>query len=834
MKQISLFMLLICSAVITYGQQTGRLSGVVKEKGYGTVIGANIRLQPGNFGSTSDEEGRFRMSNIATGSYTIEISFIGYKTYSTQISIVANETKELEVNLEEESITLGDMNVTAQKRSESQKEVPIALTNITSSFIENNVIETMGSMSQFVPGVQIQEQTVIFPGFVIRGLTSDNTSLNVDNRVSIFQDGVSISKQVGAFTELFDIDRVEVLKGPQGTLFGRSAQIGAIHMITKRAKNETSGNITLGTGNYNQIRANGFVNLPIVENKLFLRVAGIYNKRDGYIANLSGGTLMGKNTLAGRASLKYLPGKNSAIDFIFNYENDKMPGVDFKSGTFAPKGGDTSPFTFADMEDGKDLLDTRDVYGITFQYKQSFSDAISMTAITGYRSVAATSVFDSDGTKARALAFDANVDYSQISQELRFNYNGNRFSGFAGANFFHENGNIAFDLSMDERSFFAMLSPKFAAYKIPYIPMVINGEPNLTFATNPFTKKPFKASHTESMNEDGADNNAYDIFADGTFKLTPKLKITAGGRMIFENQKSIYRVDPAASPGTIGSFLGNGTNNVFKPTNGRIVVSKPFSDWVGRLVMQYDINKDINAYASWSKGRRPNVVEVNAIDTSYLKAELVYNYEVGFKSLLMNNRLQFNVSTFIYNYRHFQTTTNTLGTGGLYKISDAGSATGKGLETEFQFAATKNLTVFANYAYLDATFDDKDSDGNEQQLAGNTFRLTPKQSGAAGLTYQFSLGKAGFLGWSLSASYKSEHFFDDDNTPNLFQDGYCLLNSAVQYSSSNGKYGLRLNMNNIASQNYLIDAGNTGQAFGIPTFVPGAPRFCGVQLFYNL
>ena len=280
--------------------------------------------------------------------------------------------------------------------------------------------------------------------------------------------------------------------------------------------------------------------------------------------------------------------------------------------------------------------------------------------------------------------------------------------------------------------------------------------------------------------------------------------------------------------------MGNGANNVFKPTNGRLVVSKTFSDWIGRFVMQYDINKDINAYASWSKGRRPNVVEVNAIDTSYLKAELVYNYEVGLKSLLMNNRLQFNVSGFIYTYSHFQTTTNTLGTGGVYKISDVGAATGKGIEAEFQFAITKGLTVFANYAYLDATFDAKDADGNEQQYAGFTFRLTPKHSGAAGFTYQYGLGKVGFLGLSVSSSFKSKHFFDDDNSlVGLYQDGYSLINTAIQYTSLNGKYGLRLNMNNITDEKYLIDAGNTGQAFGIPTFVPGAPHFYGVQIFYN-
>lgn len=833
MKHFTLALLLIVSVSLVFGQKTGRLTGVVQEKENGSIVGATIILKPGNTGAVSDEEGRFRFTNIPSGSYTLEVSFIGFKTYTTQLNFSANDQSSLTIELEEESVTLGDMIVTAQKKSESQKEVPIALTNVTSGFLETNVIETMGAMSEFVPGVQVQEQTVIFPGFVIRGLTSDNTSLNVDNRVSVFQDGISTSKQVGAFAEFFDIDRVEVLKGPQGTLFGRGAQIGAIHMISNRAKNETSANITLGTGNFNQIRANGFVNLPLIENKLFARVAGIYNKRDGYIENLSGGTLMGKNSLATRASLKFLPGQNSSLDLIFNYEKNKMPGVDFKSGTFAPKGGDTSPFTFADMEAGDKLLDTRDVLGLTLQYKQYFNNNFSLTAITGYRSVDATSVFDSDGTKAMALAFDGLVNYNQLSQEVRFNYNGNRFSGFAGANFFHENGYISYDLSMDERSFFAMLTPKLAALGIPYIPMVVDGEPNLSLTINPLTRKPFKTLHTESMNEDGADNNAYDVFADGTFKLSPRLKFTAGGRLIFENQTTMYRVDPAASPGTLGMILKAGVNNVFIPTKGRLVVGKSFSDWVGRAVLQYDINKEINAYASWSKGRRPNVVEVNAIDTTYLAAEVVYNYELGFKSLLLNNRLQLNVSGFMYDYRHFQTTTNTLGSGGLYRISDAGEATGKGVETEFQLAATKELTLFANYAYLDATFDDKDSDGIEQLLAGNTFRLTPKHSGAAGMTYVAGLGKAGSLALSLSASFKSEHFFDDDNTPELYQDGYTLINGAIQYTSKKGNYGARINMNNIADEKYLIDAGNTGQAFGIPTFVPGAPRFYGVQVFYN-
>ncbi len=733
-------------------------------------------------------------------------------------------------------IALKDVTVTAQKRPENQQEVPIAITSISSGFIENHVLETLAGLADFVPGVQVQEQSALLPGFVIRGQTSDIPYLNFDNRVSVFQDGVSISKQSGAYTEFFDMDQVEVLKGPQGTLFGRSAQIGAIHLITKRPVNETSGSLALGAGNYNHWRANGYVNVPLVKNKLFMRVAGIYNRRDGYVENLSGGTLMGKNTIATRASLKYLPDNRSSIDLIFNYERDKMPGTAFKSSIFAPKGGDTNPFTFVDLEQGDSLIDQRGVLGVTAQYKRNFSNALSLTAITAYRTVTSVSVMDADGTKAKALDFRGDLNYRQFSQEVRLNYKVGRFSGFAGANYFAEDGNLSYKLTQDERSVFAMLSPLLAA-KIPgfkAIPMIINGEPNLALTVNPLTHKPFKTFHQESMDENGVRNGATDFFIDGSFRLTPKLIITAGGRLILENLTSIYRVDPAKDPGTLGFLLGKGVNNIFKPTNGRITASKTYADWVGRLNLQYDFTKEMMAWASWSKGRSPNVIQINSDTTEYLAAELVYNYEAGIKNMLFKNRLMFNFNAFHYNYKDFQTISADLDHGGIYRISDSGKATGNGVEAELQLAATKNLTLFANYAWLDARFDKLDSNGNPQKLAGNTFRLTPRNSGSGGVTYRLDLGKAGSLTANMTVTFKSSVFFEDENTPGLSQSGYALVNASLGYLSANGKYGVRLNMNNLANQRYLIDAGNTGLAFGIPTYVPGPPRFYGAQIIINL
>lgn len=734
-----------------------------------------------------------------------------------------------------EIFELQAVTITAQKRPEISKDVPISLSNLPAAFLEQNVLETMGGMAAYVPGVQVQEQSVIFPGFVIRGLTSDVVDLNMDNRVSVFQDGISVSKQIGATSEFFDMDRVEVLKGPQGTLFGRSAQIGAIHLITQRAQKETSGSFALGTGNYHQFRTNGYMNMPLVDNKLFLRVAGIYNKRDGYVENLSGGTLMGKNSLAGRMSLRYQPDEDNTLDVILNYQRDRAPGTAFKSSIYAPAGGDTSPFTFADLEAGKDVMDNRDVYGITAQYHRDFGDGLSVTAISGFRTLDISTLFDADGTKAHVLLMDGSLEYSQWSQEIRFNLDGEHFSGFAGLNYFREYGQRNYVLTQDERSLFAMLTPILAA-RIPGfqpIPMVIGGEPNLSVTVNPFTGQPLKTFHTESS-LNGARNSAFEAFADGTWKLTPKLKVTVGGRLILEDLTSFAQCDPAANPGSLGFLLGKTPNNLFSPTGGRKETDKTFVDWVGRAVLHYDFSRRVSVYASWSKGRRPNVIQMLSDTTEILDAELVYNYELGVKTLLLNNRLHFNWSGFLYQYSHFQTVSDYLENGTFTHVDDSGEATGIGVETDVQFAVNRHLTVYASYAWLHAQFNNTDSYGHPQKLAGNTFRLTPRHSGAAGLSYQWELGRAGSLQADWSVTFKSGHYFEDDNDPALYQSGFGLMTASLQYTTRDNKCGIRLNVHNLTDKRYLLDAGNTGLTFGIPTNIPGPPRLYGAQLFVNL
>ena len=246
--------------------------------------------------------------------------------------------------------------VTAQKRTQTLQEVPIAITAYTGAFLENAGIAEFKDLAPFVPGLFVQEQSPNFPGINLRGITTDDNDPRADARVSIFQDGMSISRATGSVVEFFDMERVEVLKGPQGTLFGRSAEIGAISLLSRRPVNATEASLTAGAGNFSARRLAGHYNTPLVSGKLLGRVAFAAVKRDGNQANLvDGSDLNGRDTVAVRPTLRWAPQAGTTVDVIVNYQHDRPPGTGFKSTVIPTSRGDTDPFTAAELTRGSAL-----------------------------------------------------------------------------------------------------------------------------------------------------------------------------------------------------------------------------------------------------------------------------------------------------------------------------------------------------------------------------------------------------------------------------------------------------------------------------------------------
>tara|TARA_B110000116_G_scaffold52778_1_gene44306 strand:- start:341 stop:2842 length:2502 start_codon:yes stop_codon:yes gene_type:complete len=824
-----LFTIAIFFSIININaQNTGALKGTVSTEQGEPIMGASIFVKGLSKGTTSDINGAFLLERIPNNTYVIQVSYIGYNTITKQVVITKSETIQNFI-LKESSYMLEGVVVTSQKREQKNKDVPIAITSYGTDFLENQGTFEYDALSEYVPGFQVQIQSVNNPGIVVRGITSDSGDSRVEPRVSIFQDGVSISKSRGSVVELYDIERVEVLKGPQGTLFGRGAQIGAMHIIQNKAKNEISGSVKLGYGNFNQFLATAHYNAPLVDDKLFFRAAAIYNGRDGFIENISGGDLNGKETLAFRTSFKYLLNDDTSLDVIANWQQDTPPGTSFKSGTYAPLGGDTNPNTFADLERGEDLGLDRTVWGVTAILKHGFNDVWDLTSTTAYREFDSNEAFDADGTVAPALFFNEISKGKQFSQEFRFNFDtDDKFRGFFGANFFYEDGSQSVPWEYNERSVaMLLLNPTFLVSD--GVAVLAPSIPNDPSTFGPIAGAPLNSFNKETFTNFG-ENYSGDIFADASYDVTDKLSFTLGLRATLENINAAYEVTDTQVPSVLGFLSGNYPNTLFAPTNGKIEASDSFLSAVGRFAVNYAVNEEITLFGTTSRGRRPNVINVTATETTILSDEIVWSYEVGAKSLFLNNSLQFDINAYMYDYSNFQTSVAKLEDGVLTNITqDSGNSSSFGFEVALQYAFSKTSSFFANYGYIDASFDAEDSDGNPQELAGNTFRLTPENSFSAGFNINLEIHKNLGYFFRPTYTYKSKVFFEETNLPEISQDGYGLLNVRTGLIV-NKNYEINFYITNVLDEEFIVDAGNTGGAFGIPTFIAGAPRFFGLQV----
>jgi iron complex outermembrane receptor protein len=223
---------------------------------------------------------------------------------------------------------LDDIIVTAQKREQSLQDVPISITAFNAESISALGAQSVGDLDTFTPGLSINDSSVTQPSYTIRGVSTDDFGIGTDPAVGIFIDGVYSARSGAALIFFNDIERVEVLKGPQGTLFGRNTSAGAISIITRKPVDKLEAAATVRIGNYGKHRIDAMVNAPITDT-LFLRVNGVYNKRKGYLTDAVTGEREGENNKSGRAALRFEP--TSDTDIVLTYDHDDTD----KDGPFA-------------------------------------------------------------------------------------------------------------------------------------------------------------------------------------------------------------------------------------------------------------------------------------------------------------------------------------------------------------------------------------------------------------------------------------------------------------------------------------------------------------------
>jgi outer membrane receptor protein involved in Fe transport len=820
--------------VIQSGQPAS-LRGKITDKDNNELQGASVVIIGTEKGVNTNYLGQYFIDKLHTGKVNIQASIMGYETQIAEI-MVQPGVNELNFTLVENIIHLDPVTVIAQKREQQILDVPAAISVVGSELIENANIVELGQLSEYVPGLNIIEQGANRPTFVIRGLTSEEVSPSAQPRVSVYYNNVPINRANGASVALYDMDRVEVLKGPQNTLFGRGSQIGVIHFISQSPSNITGGYLSAGIGNFNQREFRGAIDVPLIENKLLVRAAGLYDFREGFVENTFGGTLNGINTLAGRLSMRFLPAKNHKMDLILSYQNDDTPGIAFMSKQFPNTAGDTDIFSYrASLEQGENLGTGKKLFDATLYYKYNINEHTYWSSITSYRKSTSSARWDGDGTAAPALDFRDDAGADQFYQEIRYNFSlRSRLNGSAGASYWYEKADQTYWFSPNEQSmavlFFNpdnLILPDGQPLLLPALP----DDP----ALGPLAGMPLPANHQEN-NSSAATNQAMEAFADLTYHLTSEVFLSGGLRMAYENFKlSNEAAFTDGTPSTLGLITGNHPNVFFKPSAAQSINNNNLSlNWQAGI--QYKFSENTNIFANYSNGRRPVVLQFTSTgEPEELPAERVDNFDVGVKSLV-SGRVFIDAVAFYQKYKNFQTRAWIADpeTGEFnYKSINGGMATSYGAETSINVSLLKGLELFGNYAYLNATFDDTDKDGSEQEYAGNLFRWSPKHTFSLGFNAKTSITSKFNIFMTPSYAFKSDFFFEDANTEGLDQPEFGLLNINLGIELTNPNIILNIYGTNLLNEQFIISAGNTGSLFGVPTFVPGPPRMMGTRLTWK-
>ena len=282
-------------------------------------------------------------------------------------------------------------------------------------------------------------------------------------------------------------------------------------------------------------------------------------------------------------------------------------------------------------------------------------------------------------------------------------------------------------------------------------------------------------------------------------------------------------------------LTGNYPNLFFKPS-AKQEINKNTLSFTGRAGLKYKLNDEANVFANYSRGRRPNVLQfTSAGQEEILDSEILNNFDAGFKASFLS-KVFIDAVGFYQLYSDFQTSAWIADPASgefNYIVKDGGKATSYGLETSVKYAIIEQLDVFGNYAWLHATFDSTGVDGAEQEYAGNSFRLSPEHSFTFGFNTRANITPNIQLFVSPSYSYKTHIYFEDANTEGIEQDAYGLLNINGGLELAEPNVILSVYGTNLLDEQYLTSGGNTGSLFGIPTFVPGAPRMFGAKLTWK-
>lgn len=688
---------------------------------------------------------------------------------------------------------LQSVTVTARKTSENIQDVPLSVSAFDAEALEAYGFTDSLDIDDQVPNLEIKTFGGN-PNIFIRGVGNNDFNATTVSPVSIYSDDVVQGLTGGQLMQMFDLERVEVLRGPQGTLFGRNTTGGAINFYSRNPGKTKDGYLRVGLGNYNltELEAAGTIT---VSDKLATRIAGKMTQDDGYLRNLFDGERANATDLAAaRIITQYEP--NDTLEILWNVHVGRDRS-DYHQGkpVGAVNGADVLGYSDPQPNDpwviNVNETDNRhhaDTWGTILRVIQQFGD-FEFKSITAYESVDTDYLGDIDQSPNDLDELRFQQDGEQVSQEFNLSYEGGAdWSWIAGLFYLEEDFQYNTSGSL--------------------------------FGAIPSAALPLDA-------ESQRDTTTYAAFGEATYRFTDKFSVTGGLRYTVEEKDA-----------TLDSLLVYGTGTA--PDGATIslipetMVSDEWDAWSGRLLAKYELTPDSMAYGSVSRGFRSGGFNLGAFfdpnELTTVDPEFLTSYELGLKTTLLDGRLRANMAVFVYDYSDLQVFTFTQGSSTanpiVIALENAANADVSGFEGEFTALPLDDMMLTLGVGYLDSTYKDYMSN-IAGDLSGNRLPGAPEWNINFAGQHDFHLPGDFVLTPRAEYVFVDQRYYDPNELEAISSRGsHDLFNARLTLRPANANWEIALWGKNLADEAYIVDAGDLTATFGfIPTYYGERRRF---------
>jgi len=688
--------------------------------------------------------------------------------------------------------------VTARRREESLQSVPIAVTALTGAQLEALNVRTLEDVTALAPNVKVNagRATSSTINAYIRGVGQNDPLWGFEPGVGIYLDDVFIARPQGALLDVYDVERVEVLRGPQGTLYGKNTIAGAIKYVTRDIVGDARGSASVTAGSYNQLDAKIGGSMPVIADTLYVGAAVAYLTRDGYgelrddgaarAFNKAGQDVSDKDVLAARVNATLVFGENARLKVLGDtiQDNSNAAGGKRLNNFIQPALNDRYDQR-TDMPVDRDRFIAK---GVSATYTQELNDAWGLKAIAAYREGKGRQFIDFDELNANLFQVPAKYNDDQSSGEVQASYEGDRLKGVAGVYYFTGKACGAFDASL--------------------------GTLSLT-----------------SLTKGCVDTDSIAVYFDSTWSLTDRLNLNVGAR---------WNEDKKDASVFVAQYLGRlpGNATLFDPNNvpagfTRLSIqsnysnSRKFSDVSPRLGVDFHVTDELMAYVSYSQGFKSGGFDMRGNEAAFpgtrngYDSETADNYEAGVKSTLADGKLLLNATVFYTPYKDVQVTTqqfqvvNGLPTN-VTAVLNAGKQLNQGVELEAVFRPIQALTLSLNAGYLDAKFEEfltSCGAGCLRDISSSNRPInSPKWTAFAGGQYEWLLSK-GDIAAHLGYQYRAATKVANPTVSITDQKAYDILDFGLAYTTEGKAWRFALDGKNLLDEEYRVagyDFGGVG------------------------